>query len=166
MVKQSLRDNHLDENTLWQWQRQELDATTATSVRQHLLGCASCQQRAEAVGRLITEMQTMHRSVQPTLTEQMRLLRAVKEKFAAAKTPTVLVTASHRLVRWLAPAVAVLAMLLLLLRQDATPTNDTLTSLLPETADSRLLTAASDEQLQEAMLELAFGLNENGRQNP
>ncbi|MDZ7343737.1 MAG: hypothetical protein ONA90_04420 [candidate division KSB1 bacterium] len=163
MVEPSARPNHLDDNALWQWQRQELDATTATSVHQHVLGCPSCQQRAEAIRRLIKEMQLTHRSVQPTLAEQMRLVRALKEKFAAANLTSVLITASHRLVRWLAPAVAVLALLLLLLRQQTTPNNDTLTALLPDMPESQLFVAATDEQLQQAMLELAFSLEENTR---
>lgn len=163
MSELNVHGSHLDDNTLWQWRSQELEATTVASTQQHVQICPSCQQRSEAIDRLINEMRTIHQSIQPTLAEQMRLFRALKEKFMAAKTTSVLVTASHRLVRWLAPAVAVLAMLFLLLRQETTPNSDTLTVLLPEMPESQLFAAATDEQLQQAMLELAFSLEESKR---
>jgi anti-sigma factor RsiW len=161
MVEMNTHDNHFDDTSLWQWRSQELDTKMATAVEQHLQSCLSCQQRAEAIGRLIKEMQTMHRSVQPTLAEQMQLLRVLEEKSAAVEKSSVLVTTSNRLVRWLAPAVAVLAALFVLLRNETATSTDLSTVLLPETPESRLLIASTDEQLQQAMLELAFSNGEN-----
>jgi hypothetical protein len=75
--------------------------------------------------------------------------------------PNVLVNTSRGLVRWLAPAVAILATLFVLLRQETSTTDTSLASLLPETAESRLLLVSSDEQLQEAMWELALSDEES-----
>jgi hypothetical protein len=154
---------HPDENALWRWHRKELDRTEAAPLEQHLQSCVSCQQRAEAIGSLIHKMQKMHLAVQPTLAEQMHLLRALKAQFAPDEKASVLVGVSQRLVRWLAPAVAILAALFVLFRNESTSSTDVLAELLPEAPESRLLTAATDEQFQQAMLELAFSDDENGK---
>jgi hypothetical protein len=152
---------HPDDNLLWRWQKQELESIEAAPLEQHVQSCISCQQRARAVAGLIHQMHAMHRSVRPTLTEQTHLLQALKAQFAPGGKASELVNVSRRLVRWLAPAVAILAMLFVLWRQETTSSTDIWADLLPEAPESRLLTASTEEQFQQAMLELAFGDSEN-----
>jgi hypothetical protein len=156
-------DDHIGDARLWQWRNQELEEASATSVQQHLQSCRLCQQRAETINRLIGEMQLLHRSAQPTLAEQMQLLRTLESQFISAEPPNVLITTSRQLIRLLVPAVAILAMLLILLRHETPSSSDTFSTLLAETPESRLLTASTDEQFQQALLELAFSESENER---
>jgi anti-sigma factor RsiW len=155
MIDSKTFSSHPDETLLWGWQKRELDGEEASSVQQHLQSCASCQHSAESIARLIDTMQEAHRAVQPTLAEQMQLLRALEKQFAPVEMPQVLVNASRRLVRWLAPAVAILVTLFVLLRQETTASSDAAVTLVPEMPESRLLFAANDEQLQQVMWELA-----------
>jgi hypothetical protein len=108
-------------------------------------------------------MQAMHREAQPTLAEQMQLVRALENQFAPAAIPSVLVNTSQRLVRWLAPAVAVLVTLFVLLRQETTAPSEAEVTLLPEMPESRLLFATNDEPLQQVMWELAVNENDTNR---
>jgi predicted anti-sigma-YlaC factor YlaD len=154
---------HLDDVLLWRWQSRELAGEEDAPVQHHLQSCASCQRQAEAIARLINTMQEGHRATQPTLAEQMQLVRALEKQFAPAEMPSALVNASRRLVRWLAPAVAILVTLFVLLRQETAASSDTMVTLLPEMPESRLLFAANDEQLQQVMWELAVGKDETKR---
>jgi anti-sigma factor RsiW len=151
---------HLNDEQLWRRRDGDLNAHEMPEVRSHLENCASCRQRAEAIERLVNAMQKIHYDVQPTLQEQMQLARVLEKQFISEAVPGVLVNASRRLVRWLAPAVAVLGILFALLRQESV-SNETLTSLQAETPESNLLLAATDEQFQQAMWEMALTLDEN-----
>jgi anti-sigma factor RsiW len=156
MTESNTFATHLDDNILWQRQSLELEGETNRAVENHLQNCTACRQRAEAMARLVETMRGAHRAVQPSLAEQMQLLRVLDKQFASKDIPNILAQASRRLVRWLAPAVAILATLLVLLRQETAPTADDTPVLLPEVPESRLLLATSDEQLQQAMLEMAL----------
>jgi hypothetical protein len=151
---------HLDDNLLWQRQSPELEGETSRVVENHLQNCAACRQRATALAHLIETMQETHRTAYPTLAEQMRLVQALEKQFAPQENPNILAEASRQLVRWLAPAVAILAILLVLLRQETTTALDDAPALLPEIPESRLLLATSDEQLQQAMFEMALNTDE------
>jgi hypothetical protein len=159
MTESKTFGSHLDDALLWRWQGRELDGEEATRVQQHLQSCAPCRRNADAIARLLNTMQATHRAVQPTLTEQMQLMRVLENQFAPVEMPGVLVNTSRRLVRWLAPAVAVLVTLFVLLRQETTASSEAEVTLLPEMPESRLLFATNDEQLQQVMWELA--VNEN-----
>jgi anti-sigma factor RsiW len=161
MIEKRLFDGHLDEARLWQWRDSDLTEVERAEVQSHLEKCASCQQRAAALERVVKIMQDNHRAVQPTLAEQMQLVRALENQFSPEAMPNVLVNTSRWLLRWLVPAVAVLAALFMLLRQETSTSNNSLVSLLPETAESRLLLVSSDEQLQEAMWELVVSDDES-----
>jgi len=154
---------HVDEARLWQWRDGDLSEARRAAVQNHFDHCASCRQRAEEIAHLFHSMQTMHHAVQPTLAEQMRLRCALEKQFTFEDIPNLLANASRQLVRWLAPAVAVLATLFVLLRQEPSLPAATVTSLLPETPESQLLLADSDEQLQQAMWELALNIDETQR---
>lgn len=155
MIESKTFGSHIDDNLLWQWRSQELDGAASAHVRQHLQSCALCQKKAETIARLLNGMQEMHHAAQPTLAEQMQLLRTLEKQFAPAENPNALVNASRRLVRWLAPAVAILVTLFVLLRQQSVASSDNVETLLPEMPESRLLFATNDEQLQQVMWELA-----------
>lgn len=159
MTESKTFGSHIDGALLWRWQSRELNEEEAARVHQHLQSCVSCRQSADAIARLLNTMQAMHREAQPALAEQMQLLRALENQFAPAEMPSVLVHASRRLVRWLAPAVAILVTLFVLLRQETTTSSEAEVTLLPEVPESRLLFATNDEQLQQVMWELA--VNEN-----
>jgi len=156
-------DHHLDDEQLWQWCAKDLNGREISEVGSHLENCAPCRRRAEAITRLINTMQVIHHAAQPTLAEQMQLVRTLEKRFISESISSVLVDASRFLVRWLAPAVAILAALFVLLRQETTTTNGGLLSLLPQTPESRLLLAATDDQLQEAMWDLALSNDESQR---
>lgn len=155
--------SHIDDMLLWRWQSRELDGEEGGRVQQHLQSCASCQRSADAIARLLDTMHAMHREAQPTLAEQMQLARALENQFAPADMPRVLINASHRLVRWLAPVVAVLVALFVLLRQETSTPSEAEVTLLPEMPESRLLFATNDEQLQQVMWELAVNENDANR---
>jgi predicted anti-sigma-YlaC factor YlaD len=163
MIEAKTFNSHLDDALLWRWQSRELDGEEGARVQQHLQNCASCQRNADAIARLLDTMQALHREAQPTLAEQMQLLRALENKIAQAAMPRVLINASHRVVRWLAPAVAILVTLFVLLRQETTTSSETEVTLLPEMPESRLLFATNDEQLQQVMWELAVNENDTNR---
>jgi predicted anti-sigma-YlaC factor YlaD len=163
MTESKKIEHHLDDGVLWQWQNQELEGAEVQSVQNHIQNCAACYARAEAVARLVDVMRETHRAVRPTLAEQMQLVQAMAKQFAPKEISTILAQASRRLVRWLAPAVAILAALLVLLRQQNTSASDEAPALLPEIPESRLLLATSDEQLQQAMFEMALNTNETNK---
>jgi anti-sigma factor RsiW len=152
---------HLEDAALWQWRDGELNERERRAMQTHLDRCAACRKRVAATERLFTAMRQMHHAVQPTLTEQMQLTRALEEQFVREELPGILVDASRRLVRWLAPAVAILAALFVLLRQEQTSSTSALANLLPETPESQLLLADTDEQYQQAMWDVALSLEEN-----
>jgi len=153
-------ERHFDDEMLWQWHDGELNEREMTAAQNHLNRCASCRQRVEAMERLFSVMQKRHHSVQPTLAEQIQLRRALEQQFVPEEMPSVLVNASRRLVRWLAPAVAVLGILFVLLRDEAAPAAETLVSLLPETPESNLLLVTTDDELEQAMWEMASSRDE------
>ncbi|MCI0693822.1 zf-HC2 domain-containing protein [candidate division KSB1 bacterium] len=155
--------SHIDDALLWRWQSRELDDDETARVQQHLQSCASCRRSADAIARLLNTMQAMHRDSQPTLAGQMQLLRELENQFAPAEMPSMLVNTSRRLVRWLAPAVAVLVTLFVLLRQETATPSEAEVTLLPEMPESRLLFATNDEQLQQVMWELAVNENDANR---
>lgn len=163
MIDPKTLDSHLDDVLLWQWQRRELDDEKSANIQLHLHGCAPCRRHAEAIARLIKTMQEAHRAAQPTLAEQMQLARTLEEQFAPAASPSVLVNASRRLVRWLAPAVAILVTLFVLLRQETRTSAEAAVALVPEMPESRLLFAANEEQLQQVMWELAVSADDTQR---
>ena len=163
MTESKLFGSHIDDALLWRWLSRELDDDETAHVQQHLQSCASCRQRADAIARLVNTMQAMHRDSQPTLAGQMQLIRALEKQFAPLEMSSVLVSASHRLVRWLAPAVAILVTLFVLLRQETTKSSEAEVMLLPEMPEARLLFTTNDEQLQQVMWELAVNESEANR---
>jgi hypothetical protein len=163
MTESKTFGSHLDEALLWRWQNRELGDDETARVQQHLQSCVSCRRSADAIARLLNMMQAMHREAQPTLTEQMQLLQALENQFAPAEMPGILVNTSQRLVRWLAPAVAILVTLFALLRQETTTSPEAEVTLLPEMPESRLLFATNDEQLQQVMWELAVNEKDTNR---
>ena len=152
---------HLEDAALWQWRDGELNERERHAMQSHLGHCASCRQRAETMERLFTALRKTHHAVQPTLKQQMRLARALEKQFLREELPGILIDASRQLVRWLAPAVAILAALFVLLRQEQTSSTSALANLLPETPESELLLADTDEQYQQAMWDVALSLEEN-----
>ena len=163
MTESKTFDHHLDDALLWRWQSRELDGEEATRVQQHLQSCASCQRSADSISRLLKTMQAAHREAQPALAEQMQLVRVLENRFAPVEMPSALVQASRRLVHWLAPAVAILVTLFVLLRQETATPPEGEAALLPEVPESRLLFATNDEQLQQVMWELAVNENDTNR---
>ncbi|NUO82737.1 hypothetical protein HUU05_21915 [candidate division KSB1 bacterium] len=150
---------HVADAVLWQWRKQELDVAASTAVQQHLQSCGSCQLRAQALSRLLEEMPSSHHAIQPTLVEQMHLLRALEARFTPPAKSPALVDISHSLVRWLAPAIAILAAVFMLGREEATSTS----GVLSQTREAQLLITADDEDLQQTLLELALSSEENSR---
>jgi hypothetical protein len=150
--------------TLWAWQRAELESTPAFAVQEHLAACSACRQRADHVLQLLNAMRAGHYAVQPSLAQQMHLTRALHAYAAPAAGNGVWVKASARLVRWLAPAVAALALLFVLTRESSTQTsNDALTEFTAETLEAALLSAGSDEEMQNVMLQLMFNSDNSQR---
>jgi len=154
-------DQHPEDAALWQWRDDELNKRERHVMQSHLDQCASCRKGAANTERLFTAMRKMHLAVQPTLTEQMRLARILEKQFVREELPSILVDASRRLVRWLAPAAAILAALFVLLREEQTSSTSALANLLPETPESQLLLADTDDQYQQAMWDVALSLEEN-----
>lgn len=152
---------HLGEATLRQWHESELSEHEMLAVQSHLDRCDSCRQRAAVTARLFAALRERHQAVQPTLAEQMRLARALEKQFVSEELPSIWVDASRRLVRWLAPAAAILAALFVLLRQEQTSSASVMANLLPETPESQLLLADTDEKFQQVMWEVALSLEEN-----
>ena len=154
---------HVEDVTMWAWQRAELEAAPALAVREHLATCSTCRQRADQILELLDAMRAGHFAVQPSLAQQMHLTGALHAYAAPAGRNDVWVKASERLVRWLAPAVAALALLFILTRESSTQTsNDVFTEFTAETLEAALLSARSDEEMQNAMLELMFN-NDNSQ---
>lgn len=151
---------HLDDATWWRWRDGELNAEEITAAQDHLENCASCRQHAAAMERLFNALQKTHRAVQPTLAEQIQLRQTLERQFVPKDFSEVVSEASRWLVRWLAPAVAILAAVFLFLRQEPASPSDTLTSLLAETPESELLLTNTDDQLQQTMWEMALSLED------
>jgi len=149
--------SHIDDATLWQWQSHELDQSASAGIDDHLQHCAACQQRARARALLVHTMQNSYRAVQPTLSEQMQLQRALQNQFMPAGVEQILITSSRKLVRWLAPAVAILATMFLLWRDDNVTAS---TTVFFDSPESSLALATSDEQWQQAMVDLALSEDE------
>jgi len=154
-------DQHITESTWWQWRDGELDQRDMQTLQTHWRGCASCRQRAATLERFFATMRQAHHAVQPTLAAQMQLAQALEQQFVAAELPIILIEASRRLLRWLTPAIAILAAVFILLRQEDNVAANALASLLPETPESQLLLVDSDEQFQQAMWDVALSLEEN-----
>lgn len=154
-------DQHLTESTWWQWRDGELNERDIRTLQTHLSECASCRQRAATIERLFTTMRQAHHAVQPTLKAQMQLARVLERQFVVDELPVILIEASRRLLRWLTPAIAILAVVFILLRQEDNVATSALANLLPETPESQLLLVNSDEQFQQAMWDVALRLEEN-----
>ncbi|MCG3155268.1 MAG: hypothetical protein DKINENOH_01870 [bacterium] len=158
MQASDAKTSHVDDATLWAWQRAELEGAPAHTVQEHLAACHACRERAAQLQQLLTAMQAGHQRVQPTLAQQMQLVRALT---APAAPRSIWVPVSERLVRWLAPAVAVLAVLFLLLRGETTATSSVnLTEDVIDAPETALFSATTEEQMQQAMLELMLSANE------
>src|SRR5262245_43855634 len=155
---------HVEDVTLWAWQRAELESKPASTVQEHLAACGACRQRADQILQLLNAMRAGHYAVQPSLAQQMHLTRALHAYAVPATGNGVWVKASARLVRWLAPAVAALALLFVLTRESSTQTsNDVLTEFSVETLEATLLSARSDEEMQNAIIELMFSSDNSQR---
>ncbi|MGH7493523.1 MAG: zf-HC2 domain-containing protein [bacterium] len=164
MHKLDSNSPHLEDVTLWAWQRAELEGAPALAVQEHLATCSTCRQRADQILQLLSAMRASHYAVQPSLAQQMHLTRALHAHAAPAAGHDVWVKVSERLVRWLAPAVAVLALLFILTRESSTQTSsDVLTEFTAETLEAALLSARSDEEMQNAILELMFNSDNSQR---
>ncbi len=160
-MSESLRpQEHIAAATLWQWRAQELGAGESAAVQQHLQSCAACQQRARMLGRVLHEMRARHHAAQPALAEQMHLLAALQTEFAPSQKSRALVSASQSVVRWLAPALAVLAALFVLWREETAASNSSLESLLAPSREEQVLMASDEETARQALMELAFSTEE------
>ncbi|MDZ7267464.1 MAG: zf-HC2 domain-containing protein [candidate division KSB1 bacterium] len=149
---------HVEDATLWAWQRAELEGAPALAVQEHLTACPRCRERATQLQQWLAAMQAGHQSIHPTLAQQRQLIRALTQP---AVPPSIWIPVSERLVRWLAPAVAVLAVLFLLMRGETSATSGmNLTEDVIEAPETVLFTATSDEQMQQAMLALMLRANE------
>lgn len=154
-------DQHVAEITWWQWCDGELAPHEVQTLQMHLKACAACRQHAARLERLFATMRQAHHTVQPTLAEQMQLAQALEQKFVVEELPLILIESSRRLLRWLTPAIAILAAVFILLRQEDNVATKALANLLPETPESQLLLVDSDEQFQQTMWEVALRLEEN-----
>lgn len=154
-------EQHVTATLLWQWHDGELNAREVQALQTHCNACAVCRQRATMIERSFAAMRRAHHGVQPTLAAQMLLARALEQRFVAEKFPVILLETSRRLLRWLTPAIAILAAVFILLRQEDGTSADAVANLLPETPESQLLLADSDDQFQQAMWDVALGFEEN-----
>lgn len=154
-------EQHITEVAWWQWRDGELAPNDVETLQMHLTACASCRRHAAEWERLFTAMRQAHQAVQPTLAEQMQLAQALERHFAAEQMPFILIQASRRLVHWLAPAIAILAAVFVLLRQEENVATTVADNLLPEAPESQLLLVDSDEQFQQTMWDVALRLEEN-----
>lgn len=151
---------HPADAVLWQWHAQELETAESAAVRQHLQGCADCRLRAQTLNRLVREMRAWHESAQPSLGEQIHLVRALEAQFAKREQPFALARTCRSVVRWLAPAIAVLAAVFVLWREETAVEKQSLESLLSQTREEQLLMTSNNEDLQQTLLELAFSTEE------
>lgn len=155
-----LRQNeHIAEATLWQWREQELEAQVRLRVNQHLQNCEACQKRAQSLNAFVHELRTAHHALSPSFAQQMHLLAALQSEFASAPKVHALAETCQTVVRWLAPALAVLVAVFVLWREEATTTsNSSLEGLLSQSREEQLLIASDEETAQQALLELAFAV--------
>lgn len=154
MNKSDTKTSHVDDLTLWAWRRSELEEEAALVVQAHVEACPSCGPRAAQIAKLIKAMQARHHAVQPTLAQQMQLLRALEAQ-AAPPAESVWVKTSGRMVRWLAPAVVALTVLFAVLPQKGSSTaSDRGAAFLADTPEAALFSARTEEEVQSAMLEL------------
>jgi predicted anti-sigma-YlaC factor YlaD len=162
MQKLDTPSSHVDDVTLWAWQYAELDSAEAISVQEHVAACGACRQRAGQIAQLLGMMRDRHHAMQPTFAQQMHLIRGLQSAITPVASPSVWVKASARMVRWLAPAVAALAILFVLTRENSTPaSNEVLTEFLADTPEAALLSATTEEQMQSAMLKLMLSFDES-----
>ncbi len=155
MYKPDNKTSHVDDLTLWAWRRSELEAEAALAVQAHVEACPACGPRAAQIAKLIKAMQARHHAVQPTLAQQLQLLRAVQAQTAPPPMESVWVKTSGRLVRWLAPAVVALTVLFAVIPQKGSSTaSDRGAAFLADTPEAALFSARTEEEVQSAMLEL------------
>lgn len=160
-MSEALRqDKHIADAKLWQWREQELMAAESLEVKQHVQICAACRNRAQSLGELLNAARAEHLAPQPTLTQQMHLLAALQSEFAPSQKLHALAQACHGLVRWLAPALAVLAAVFVLWQEETAASNTSLESLLSQSREEQLLMSADAEVAQQALLEMAFAMEE------
>lgn len=154
MYKSDTTTSHVDEATLWAWRRSELEGEAALAVSVHVEACPACAQRAAQLAKLLQTMQARHHAAQPTLAQQMQLLRAMQAQ-AALPAESVWVKTSGRMVRWLAPAVVALTVLFVVIPQNSgSTTSDRVSAFLADTPEATLFSARTEEEVQSAMLEL------------
>jgi anti-sigma factor RsiW len=155
MRKLDKQSSHIDDVTLWAWLREELDTAAANAVQEHVAACSECALRTDQVTQMLTTMRIGHHAVQPTLAQQTHLLRALANQTVSEENRSVWVKTSERLLRWLTPAVALLVILFSLNGEPDTPmTGDILVEFLIDTPEAAILVAATEEEMQNAMLEL------------
>ncbi|KAA0220827.1 hypothetical protein EDS67_29190 [candidate division KSB1 bacterium] len=156
MYKSDTNTSHVNDVTLWAWRCSELEAEAALAVRVHVEACPACAHRAAQLAKLLETMHARHHAVQPTLAQQMHLLRALEAQ-AAPPAESVWVKTSGRMVRWLAPAVVALAVLFVAIPQDGSSTaSDRISAFLADTPEAALFSARTEEEVQSAMLELVL----------
>ena len=163
MFEELNRNEHIAEAALWQWRAEELDQRERAAVQQHVQSCAACQERAQTLGHMVEALRAEHFAVQPSFAEQVHMLSALQMQFAAKEVAPALVKTSQRLVRWLAPALAVLAAVFVLSREETITANSSSTSLeslLSSSREAQWLMAAEEDEAQRALLELAFSTEE------
>lgn len=155
MYKTNTDSPHVAEVTLWAWHRSELAEVEAHAVETHVAGCTICAQRAAQISALLKALQARHHAVQPTLAQQMQLLRAVQDRTKPELDESVWVKTSGRMLRWLAPAVVALTILFVVTRQDSgTVSSERFSAFLADTPEAALFSAATEEEAHSAMLEL------------
>ncbi len=155
MRKLDKQSSHIDDVTLWAWLREELDSATANAVQEHVAACHECALRTDQVTQMLNTIRLGHYAVQPTFAQQTHLLRALTTQTAPEQNRGVWVKTSERLLRWLAPAVAVLMIFFTLNHKPDAPTpNDMLAEFLIDTPEAAILVATTEEEMQSAMLEL------------
>ncbi len=157
-MSKSLRQNeHITEATLWQWREQELAAQERLAIKQHLQSCAACQKRAQSLNTFVHDLRTAHHALQPSFAQQVHLLAALQSEFVPRQKVHTLAETCQTLVRWLAPALAILAAVFVLWREETTATsNSSLEGLLSQSREEQLLIASDEETAQQMLLELAF----------
>lgn len=163
MLEELHTNQHISEATLWQWRAQELDERERATVLHHVQSCAACQKHAQTLGRMLETMRAQHYAAQPSLAEQMHVLAALQTQFAPKEVAPALVKTSQRLVRWLAPALAILAAVFVLSREETATANSSsasLENLLSSSREAQWLMAAEEDEAQRALLELAFSTAE------
>lgn len=160
-MSEALRqDKHIADAKLWQWREQELVPVESLEIEQHVQICTACRNRAQSLGEMLNAARAEHLAPQPTLAQQVHLLAALQSEFAPSQQVHALAEACHGLVRWLAPALAVLAAVFVLWQEETAVSNSSLEGLLSQSREEQLLMSDDAEVAQQALLEMAFATGE------